>query len=236
MLQNLEKSYLSIPELAKRWRCDVSEVCALIWRGQLIPSWYFNEYDPYPIYELTADEETNGLTGEPVEGQVAGFEEITKILFRQDGFQYLILPKRTSPTTCDFWLFSSVTGPFSVGDCVQHLPSPISLLDVKERGIVMVSEVEKCEKLLCAPDPLATQPHQITPISRSMAQDAFVLKSIEKMGLNPLELPKFHPGKAGIKAKICQEAILEKKIFISKRVFEKVWERLTSRRDIAYKK
>ena len=236
MLQNLEKEYFSVPELVKRWNYDESDVCALIWRGDLVPSWYFSEYDSYPIYELTVDDEINGLTGVAVEGHVAGVEGLTEIFSRQEGFKYLILPKRPSPTTCDFWLFSITSGPFSAGDCVQHLPSPISLLDVREHGVVMLSEIEKYEKLLCVIDPLAFQTRQIKPISRFAAQETFVLKTIDILGVDPMQLPKHQPGKAGLKAKIRQLALAENKIFTGGKVFEKTWERLLVRRDIVYKK
>ena len=63
MLQKPEMNYVSVPELAKRWNWTEPEVCALIWHGQLVPSWHFSEYDSYPVYELTLDEETNALKG-----------------------------------------------------------------------------------------------------------------------------------------------------------------------------
>ena len=52
MVQKPEKNYVSISELAKRWVWDESDVCGLIWRGQLVPSWYFSKYDSYRVYEL----------------------------------------------------------------------------------------------------------------------------------------------------------------------------------------
>lgn len=236
MLQDFEKTYVSVPELAKRWKCAESEVCALIWRGELVPSWYFSEYDPYPLYELTEGVETDGLTGVQVEGHIPGVEEITDIFTRHEGYQFLILPKKTSPTTCDFWMFASTSGPFYAGDFVQHLKSPISLLDVKERGVVMFSEVEKCESLICHANEVDCQTRHIKPVSRSAAQETFVLTLIESMGLDPKKLPKNQPGIAGVKAKIRQAALLENQIFSGGKTFDKSWERLSERRDIAYKK
>jgi len=236
MVQKPEKEYFSISELAIRWSWDESEVCALIWRGHLVPSWYFSKYDSYQLYELEWDDDINDLWGSPVIDQSDVFSENPEVSNRVEGFQYLVCPKRTSPSTCEFWSFSERRGPFVSGDCVLHMSIPISLLDVKERGIVLVSEVEKYEEKFGSDALDYGQSSQTKPLSRFAAQEEFVLRQLESMKIDPLKLPKNEQGNPGIKSKIRQATIGENKIFAGRTVFDKTWERLTKNGDIAYQK
>jgi hypothetical protein len=187
-MQKREKNYVLIYELAQRWGWDESDVCGLIWCGQLVPSWYFSKYDSYPVYELEFDEDINDLWGNPaIDGSN---NSSTNISDSVEGFLYLVLPKRTSPSTCEFYSFSASKGPFVSGDWVMQVRIPISLQDVRERGIVMISEVEKYEEGFGS-DPVAHgQRSKIKPLSRYAAQDTFVLRQLEGMQIDPLKLPK----------------------------------------------
>jgi hypothetical protein len=236
MVKKPEKNFVSIPELANRWNWQESEVCELILQGKLVPSWYFNKYDAYQLYELSWDEEINDFCGTPLEGSRGDEEELLTISIRAEGFYFLIQPKRTSPTTCDFWLFSNTNGPFSSGDSVHHLPSPISLLEVKQRGIVMIAEVEKYEQEFKSHPENHEQQNQFKPMPRFSAQDAYLLKQIKLMEIDPKQLPKNQPGRAGIKSKIRQSTSNNYQLFTGTRVFDKAWERLLVNGDIAYQK
>ena len=161
-------------------------------------------------------------------------DEYTEIFFRQEGYQYLILPKKTSPLTCEFWLFSNISGPFASGDFVRHMTSPISLQDVKERGVVMISEVRRYEEKFKAETIDQVKESQIKPIQRFAAQEAFVLGQLDKFKIDPQKLPKNKPGKDGIKAKIRESTIGNHSLFIGKTVFDKTWERLMANGDISY--
>lgn len=70
------------------------------------------------------------------------------------------------------------------------------------------------------------------PQQRSRAQDAAILKAITDLGLDPYQLPKNAPGKAGVKAAIKAEMRNHRHIFASDNVFEKAWERLRSSGEI----
>ena len=70
------------------------------------------------------------------------------------------------------------------------------------------------------------------PLQRTAAQDAAILGEIEKQGYDPLALPKNPPGKPGAKAAI-RTALSENSLFTGGTVFDKAWERLTARADIA---
>ena len=70
------------------------------------------------------------------------------------------------------------------------------------------------------------------PLQRTAAQDAAILGEIEKQGYDPLALPKNPPGKPGVKAAI-RTALSKNSLFTGGTVFNKAWERLTARADIA---
>lgn len=70
------------------------------------------------------------------------------------------------------------------------------------------------------------------PLQRTAAQDSAILCEIEKQGFDPLALPKNLPGKPGVKASI-RAALSENSLFTGGTVFDKAWERLTARGDIA---
>ena len=65
------------------------------------------------------------------------------------------------------------------------------------------------------------------PLQRSAAQDAAILKEIEKQGYDPLALPRNRPGKSGAKAAI-RIALSKNQLFVGNTVFDKAWERLTA--------
>ena len=70
------------------------------------------------------------------------------------------------------------------------------------------------------------------PLQRTAAQDSAILCEIEKQGYDPLTLPKNLPGKPGVKAAI-RAALSKNSLFTGGTVFDKAWERLTARTDIA---
>ena len=70
------------------------------------------------------------------------------------------------------------------------------------------------------------------PLQRTTAQDSAILCEIEKQGYDPLALPKNPPGKSGVKADI-RAALSQNSLFTGATVFNKAWERLTARGDIA---
>lgn len=70
------------------------------------------------------------------------------------------------------------------------------------------------------------------PLQRTAAQDAAILGEIEKQGYDPMALPKNPPGKSGAKAAV-RTALLKNSLFTGGTVFDKAWERLTARADIA---
>ena len=70
------------------------------------------------------------------------------------------------------------------------------------------------------------------PLQRTAAQDSAILCEIEKQGYDPLARPKNHPGKPGVKAAI-RAALSQNSLFTGRTVFDKAWERLTARADIA---
>ena len=72
----------------------------------------------------------------------------------------------------------------------------------------------------------------VKPLQRTAAQDSAILFEIKIQGYDPLALPKNLPGKPGVKATI-RAALLRNSLFAGGRVFDKAWERLTARADIA---
>ena len=79
-------------------------------------------------------------------------------------------------------------------------------------------------------DPAKSGPAK--PLQRTAAQDAAILREIEKQGYNPQALPKNPLGKPGAKAAV-RTALSKNPLFTGGTVFDKAWERLTARADIA---
>ena len=69
------------------------------------------------------------------------------------------------------------------------------------------------------------------PVQRAAAQDAAIFAVLKTMALDPLALPKNQPGKPGVKAKM-RTALKGDALFVGSTVFDKAWERLSSRREI----
>lgn len=73
----------------------------------------------------------------------------------------------------------------------------------------------------------------VRPIQRSAAQDAAILAAIQQTGYSPLALPANESGKRGVKA-VIREALDSDALFAGTTVFNKAWERLLQREEIAY--
>ena len=82
---------------------------------------------------------------------------------------------------------------------------------------------------------VALRPMQEAPMQRSQAQDTEILKLLSNKGYEPLELPPYRPGVAGVKAEI-KSALGNKGMWSGATVFDKAWERLSGSGRIAYKK
>ena len=74
--------------------------------------------------------------------------------------------------------------------------------------------------------------NKVTPMQRAAAQDAEILAELRKL-YDPLALPKYKPGKPGVKASI-RRALGDSGLWGGSTVFNKAWERLTRNGDIAY--
>jgi hypothetical protein len=81
----------------------------------------------------------------------------------------------------------------------------------------------------------ANPSHSEAPVPRMRAQESRVLEIIKNLGYDPESLPKPISGRKGVKAEIRQKALEEKKLFLSHKVFESTWERLSGGGEISYK-
>jgi len=73
---------------------------------------------------------------------------------------------------------------------------------------------------------------QAKPLQRNAAQDSAILLKIKELGHDPLALPKNPNGKPGVKAAV-RTALSRDSLFVGSTIFNKAWERLTARADIA---
>jgi hypothetical protein len=69
------------------------------------------------------------------------------------------------------------------------------------------------------------------PVQRATAQNAAILEAIKTMDYEAKSLPKYVPGKSGVKALI--RAAVATNVLFQGRVFDKAWERLRSSGEIA---
>lgn len=82
-----------------------------------------------------------------------------------------------------------------------------------------------------ASDVLATTAPSVKPVQRSAAQDAAILATLQTLNVDPLAVPKNSPGKPGTKAKVRAE-LRGNPLFTGTTIFDRTWERLTSRGEI----
>ena len=64
-----------------------------------------------------------------------------------------------------------------------------------------------------------------THIYRQRAQEKFIFAEIKRLGYDPKKLPKNQGTKPGVKSAIWKEAEKQNKIFSTRGVFDKAWER-----------
>jgi len=117
----------------------------------------------------------------------------------------------------------------------QHVLDPLAVrVDVAHLLWGYGRRVDETEKTQAAtPAPLSDK--TVQPVQRSTAQDTAILNAIREAGCDPLKLPKPPQGKAGIKATVRAALVGKNPVFPQKGAqFEKAWERLRSRREIAY--
>lgn len=70
------------------------------------------------------------------------------------------------------------------------------------------------------------------PVQRQHAQEQAIMRLIREAGHDPLQLPMNEPGKPGIKSHV-RKLVMRDPIFTGAKVFDKAWERLRSREEIA---
>jgi hypothetical protein len=81
-------------------------------------------------------------------------------------------------------------------------------------------------------EPAAPEQAGVKPVSRFKAQEQAVLTQIAAMGLTALALPGNPAGKPGVKAEV-RRALKAHPLFVGETIFDKAWERLRARREIA---
>ena len=83
-----------------------------------------------------------------------------------------------------------------------------------------------------APTEEAAQPQAAAPVQRSAAQDDAILNAIRAAGYDPIAMPVNEPGMPGPKAAI-RAAVASNPMFSGTTVFDKAWDRMLQRGDIA---
>lgn len=78
----------------------------------------------------------------------------------------------------------------------------------------------------------STEAFSPRPVQRQHAQEQVIMRLIREAGHDPLRLPMNKPGKPGIKFHV-RNLLMRDPIFTGSNVFDKAWERLRSRGEIA---
>ena len=108
----------------------------------------------------------------------------------------------------------------------------IELAGLEERERIRVREEHEANKAKA--QDAAPVAHPRAPLQRSAAQDLAVLSAICDAGYSPLALPVNTPGKPGVKS-VIRKALDGNNLFTTAKIFDKTWERLRERGDIADK-
>lgn len=90
--------------------------------------------------------------------------------------------------------------------------------------------MEGFELIVANPRPSTPEPSR--PVQRTAAQEEAILAMLRSQGINPMMMPKRKPGVSGIKSEI-RKALGTGGLWTTPRIFEKAWERLRDRGEIA---
>lgn len=126
------RDYLTMPEIAMRWKATDPEMCRGVLKGLLRPSVYLNG-----TYRRAHIDE--GGQAELVEGEG---EQLT-------GWHYLTSIQQVGALDCTAQLVSVVHEALT-GACVWALPRPLTMRDVMQEAVVMADDILAAEAAMDA--------------------------------------------------------------------------------------
>ncbi len=136
----IAKKYYTFDELAARWDCGHDDLVQAVIGGELIPSVHIN--GKYSLKLFTADHNT--AAGLQIESVSDGDCLATR---GRTGIHYLIWPRRTGLTDCQFCFFSENATGHEEGDTCFQLTSPIGMAQVLEHGVFLPGEIARVESI-----------------------------------------------------------------------------------------
>jgi hypothetical protein len=134
------KKHYTFIELAARWECDVDDLVQAVIDQELVPSIHIS--GAYCSHLFTVDQTLEaGLQIEKTS------EGDSSAITGRTGFHFLIWPRRTGISDCQFCFFSDKATGHDEGDICFELTDPIDMADVLKMGIFLPEEIARIEAI-----------------------------------------------------------------------------------------
>lgn len=140
----IAKKHYTFTELTDRWGCTENELKQAVIDGDLFASLHISA-GSYSLIQFLTDHNHGGSVSRPTELRHFADEEGEMVLQQLDGFYYLICPRRTGASQCEFSFFSDRPVHRDQVDICFSLQKMMNLDDVFGLGIVMAQEVARVE-------------------------------------------------------------------------------------------
>lgn len=141
----IAKKHYTFTELAERWSCTANELMQAVIDGDLVASFHISA-GSYVLNQFTLERCHNGSVCIPTELHDFSDDDGGKAARQQvDGFYYLIYPRRTGASSCEFGYFSSKPVDHEQGDTCFSFEKNVYIDEVFGTGVVMVQEVARVE-------------------------------------------------------------------------------------------
>lgn len=132
------KKHYTFTELAARWECEIDDLVQAVIDHELIPSIHIS--GTYSQHFFTVDHTLEESL--QIERVSEGDSSVTT---GRTGFHYLIWPRRTGITDCQFCFFSDKATGHDEGDICFELTDPIDMAHVLKMGFFLPAEVARVE-------------------------------------------------------------------------------------------
>ena len=119
--------------------------------------------------------------------------------------------------------FAPGLGPTALSsDIVPTPPAEWAMFDLEQ--IEAIEESDFPDLARKSADRQVNPPHP--PRRKQRDQESAILETIRKLNHDPLRIPKYKPGKSGIKAEVWESLARNKSLFQCRATFDKAWVRL----------
>lgn len=141
----IAKKHYSFIELAERWSCTENELMQAVIDGDLVASLHISA-GSYLLNQFSQERSLGSSVCYPSELHDFSDDDGGKAVGKQlYGFYYLICPRRTGASECEFRFFADKPVGHDLGDICFSLEKNVHIDEVFDSGVVMAQEVARVE-------------------------------------------------------------------------------------------